>query len=66
VLRIREARRKACLREIREQTGKTISVDNKKILIIDNNDHNRIGIAQIFKKQGYQDIILSQSGKKVF
>jgi len=41
------------------KTGKTIGVGNKKILIIDNNDHNREGMAQISKKQGYKDIILS-------
>jgi len=46
------------------KTKKTIGVDNKKILIIDDNDHDRKIIAQISKKQGYKDIILAQSGKE--
>jgi len=44
--------------------GKTIGAGNKKILIIDDNDHDRKGISQISKKQGYKDIILAQSGKE--
>jgi len=46
------------------KTGKIVGAGNKKILIIDDNDHDRKVIAQIFKKQGYKDIILAQSGKE--
>jgi len=46
------------------KTGKIIGVGNKKILIIDDNDHDRKGMVQISKKQGYKDIILAQSGKE--
>jgi len=48
------------------KTGKTISAGTKKILIIDDNDHNRKGIARFLKRRATKTLSWLNREKRYF